>query len=79
VIHKDPEFYPEDLYELKFCQSYDGRNWTYYTLHDHKKTLGKVAAEDVDQWLVSNRLPQHPDRITDVLQRHLMAQGVMNS
>ncbi len=77
VIHKDPEFYPEDLYEIPFCQSHDSENWTYYTLHDDEKTLGKVSAEDVRKWKVASQLPQHRDRIAAVVEDSLKEVGLI--
>lgn len=71
VIHKDPHYYPADLYDLKFSQSHDGRNWTYYTLNDHWQTLGRISVNDVDEWEVPSRLPEHPDQIMSVVEYKL--------
>ena len=79
VVHKDPKFYPEDLYDLKFSQSHDGEIWTYYTLRDENQTLGKISRRDVDEFRVPSILPQHRDRITKVVEGQLRAEGIIPS
>ena len=76
VVHQDSSFYPDDLYEIPFSQSWDGENWTYYTLLDDEKTLGKIDFEAIKSWEVASQLPQHKSRIQKMLETQLVAAGL---
>lgn len=47
VVHKDPEYYPDDLYDIPFFQGMGAGTWQYFTLNNHFEILGPVADEDV--------------------------------
>ncbi|MBA4491924.1 Imm26 family immunity protein [Paracoccus sp. S1E-3] len=76
VIHKDPEYYPDDLYDLRFFQGMGSGTWTYYTLNDQRETLGPVSDEDIGNWRVGSIMPQHPEQITKAIVRQMERQGI---
>ena len=79
VISKDPNFYPDDLYEIPFAQSHDGQNWTFYTLKNDRKIVGPVSIEDIQAWAVASQLPQHKGRITKMVEETLRAINLFQS
>ena len=77
VVAKDPDFYPDDLYDWKFVRSPDGRdNWEYYTLYDVWTMKGRASNDDVKNWRFGTILPQHPGRLRDVIAEQLEKQGL---
>ncbi len=76
VIHKDRDYYPEDLYGLKFHRGTGPGQWQYFTLDDEFQTLGRVSDEDVRDWRVPSLMPQHADRVVNVIMEKLKKQGL---
>ena len=76
VVHRDPEYYPDDLYDIPFFQGMGAGTWQYFTLNNHFEILGPVADEDVGKWKVASILPQHPEQITKMIVRQLARQGL---
>lgn len=78
VIHKDPEYYPDDLYEIPFLSA-SGPNYEfrYYTLNNIRKELGPVTKKEAEEGKVCEIMPQHPGWITNFVEKLLKAQGLL--
>lgn len=76
VVHKDPEYYPDDLYDIPFFRGTGAGTWRYFTLNDDREILGPVADKDVGSWKVASVLPQYADEITDMIVWNMEQQGL---
>ncbi len=76
VIHKDSDYYPDDLYDLHFYCGYGPGKWQYFTLYE-RKPLGPVSDEDIRNWqVVGSLMPQHPGRVEIVIVERLEELGL---
>lgn len=78
VIHRDPDFYPNDLYDLPFVRLGGGGKWIYYTLHDINTELGPVSDTDEETYKVGALGPQHPGFIAKLMENKLLTEGLMS-
>lgn len=76
VIHKDPDYYPEDLYDLKFFRGMGPGRWSWFTLEDEFETRGPVSDHDVDNWRIAPLLGQSASAVEAVIQQQLEKQGL---
>lgn len=78
VIHKDPEYYPDELYDIQFLAASGYRGaYQYYTLRDIGKFYGAISKEELDNELVCSIMPQHPGMIANLVEKHMRASGLM--
>lgn len=73
VIGRDPNFYPNDLYDLPFAIGDPPDGMHVYTLEDLHKMVRRVSWNEVQNWDVGVRMPQHPDRISMKLEQKILA------
>ncbi|MFD1794910.1 hypothetical protein FQV27_05500 [Paracoccus aurantiacus] len=76
VVHKDADFYPDDLYDIRFARGTGPGNWAYFTLENQFETLGPLSDDDVGSWRVGFNLPQQPETLTQAIERRLEAEGL---
>lgn len=73
MIHKDLDYYPDDLYEIPFLStSGPGGALEYYTLNDIRETLGPVTYEEQETGAVSSIMPHHPGWIARTVEERLL-------
>lgn len=76
VIHRDMEYYPKDLYDWQFYGGGGPGKWKYFTLRGNQEFLGPASDNDVENWKIASNLPQHPGRITKMIEKQLAVQGL---
>ncbi|WP_081687717.1 Imm26 family immunity protein [Glycomyces tenuis] len=77
VIAKNPNYYPDDLYEIPFLlEKGPGYDYGYFTLNERYERFGPVSQEDVDKGRVCSLLPQHPDMIAEMVEELLTELGI---
>lgn len=78
VIAKDPDYYPDDFYEIPFMLANVGNlGYGYFTFHDRfDEHFGSVSKDDVDNGRICSHMPQHPDYVTELISEQLARQGI---
>lgn len=76
IVHKDPDYRPEALYDIPFLRGSGPGRWSYFTLEDEFTDLGRVSDEDAENWRVSPLLGQTRSAIEGVIVEQMKRQGV---
>lgn len=78
VIAKDPDYYPDDFYEIPFLLANVGNlGYGYFTYYDSfDQRYGSVSKEDVDNGRICSNMPQHPGMIEIEIEEQLARQGI---